>query len=103
MIAHAYGWDDLALGHGFHETKQGMRYTICEAARREVLDRLLSLNHARHEEEVAQGLHEKGVKSVKGGKKKVEARQDGSNSRKKSDKGDVVQQGPTLFDLDGVG
>ena len=30
-VAHAYGWDDLALGHGFHETKQGMRYTICEA------------------------------------------------------------------------
>ncbi len=102
-VAHAYGWDDLALGHGFHETKQGMRYTICEAERREVLDRLLLLNHARHEEEVAQGLHEKGVKSVKGGKKKVEARQDGSNSRKKSDKSDVVQQGPTLFDLDGVG
>ncbi len=102
-VAHAYGWDDLALGHGFHETKQGMRYAICEAARREVLDRLLLLNHARHEEEVAQGLHEKGVKSVKGGKKKVEARQDGGNSRKKSDKSDVVQQGPTLFDLDGVG
>src|SRR5581483_6652186 len=21
-VAHAYEWDDLALGHGFHETKQ---------------------------------------------------------------------------------
>ena len=102
-VAHAYGWDDLALGHGFHETKQGMRYTISEAARREVLDRLLLLNHERHEEEVAQGLHEKGAKSAKGSKKKIEVGQDSSNSRKKSGKGDVVQQGPTLFDLDGVG
>ena len=40
-VAHAYGWDDLELEHGFHETKQGLRYTISEAARREVLDRLL--------------------------------------------------------------
>ncbi len=63
-VAHAYGWDDLGLGHGFHETKQGTRYTISEAARREVLDRLLLLNHARHEEEVAAGLFEaKGAKS----------------------------------------
>ena len=38
--------------HGFHETKQGLRYTISEEARREVLDRLLLLNHQRHEEEV---------------------------------------------------
>ncbi len=27
-VARAYGWDDLDLGHGFHETKQGLRYTI---------------------------------------------------------------------------
>jgi len=61
-VAAAYGWQDLELGHGFHETKQGMRYTICETARREVLDRLLRLNHERYAEEVAQGLHEKGTK-----------------------------------------
>jgi hypothetical protein len=62
-VAKAYGWDDLDLGHGFHETKQGMRYTISEAARREVLGRLLKLNHERYAEEVAMGLHEKGAKS----------------------------------------
>ena len=50
----AYGWQDLDLGHGFHETKQGVRYTISETARREVLDRLLDLNHHRHAEEVAE-------------------------------------------------
>ena len=63
-VAHAYGWDDLELEHGFHETKQGLRYTISEAARREVLDRLLLLNHERHEEEVKAGLFE--VKGAKG-------------------------------------
>ncbi len=64
-VAHAYGWGDLALEHGFHETKQGIRYTISEAARREVLDRLLQLNHERYAEEVALGLHEKGGKNGK--------------------------------------
>ena len=58
----AYGWDDFDLEHGFHETKQGVRFTISEAARREVLDRLLELNHQRYAEEVGQGLHEKGAK-----------------------------------------
>lgn len=58
-VADAYGWNDLALGHGFHTTKQGVRYTISEAARREVLARLLKLNHARYAEEVEAGLHEK--------------------------------------------
>jgi hypothetical protein len=59
-VAAAYGWTDLDLGHGFHETKQGLRFTICEAVRREVLGRLLRLNHERYTEEVAQGLHKKG-------------------------------------------
>ena len=52
-VAAAYGWTDLDLDHGFHQTKQGMRYTISEAARRTVLDRLLALNHERHAQEVA--------------------------------------------------
>lgn len=58
-VAAAYGWDDLDLGHGFHETAQGIRYTLAEPARRQVLGRLLELNHARYAEEVAAGLHEK--------------------------------------------
>jgi len=64
-VAAAYGWSDLELGHGFHETPQGVRFTISEAARREVLARLLRLNHERYEEEVRQGLHEKDKKKVK--------------------------------------
>ena len=58
-VAAAYGWTDLDLGHGFHQTKQGLRYTISETARREVLARLLKLNHEHYAEEVRQGLHEK--------------------------------------------
>ncbi|MBA4190901.1 MAG: restriction endonuclease [Planctomycetaceae bacterium] len=57
-VAAAYGWIGLNLDHCFHETKQGVRYTISEAARREVLARLLKLNHERYAEEVKQGLHD---------------------------------------------
>ncbi|MFH1738953.1 MAG: hypothetical protein ABIH23_08075, partial [bacterium] len=57
-VAAAYGWDDLELGHGFYETKQGVRFTITEQARDEVLRRLLELNHYQYEEEVLQGLHQ---------------------------------------------
>ena len=64
-VAAAYGWSDLDLGHGFHETKQGVRYTISESARRTVLDRLLALNHQRYDEEVKAGLHDKGTRKVK--------------------------------------
>ncbi len=65
-VAAAYGWDDLDLGHGFHDTKQGTRFTISESARREVLARLLKLNHERYAVEIAQGLHDK--KKVKAAK-----------------------------------
>ena len=57
-VAAAYGWGDLDLGHDFHETPLGVRYTISELARREVLTRLLELNHQRYEEEVKAGLHD---------------------------------------------
>jgi len=58
-VAAAYGWSDLDLGHGFHDTAQGLRYTISDPARREVLALLLALNHERYAEEVKAGLHEK--------------------------------------------
>ena len=50
-VAVAYGWGDLSRGHDFHTTEQGVRYTISESERREVLSRLLKLNHERWEEE----------------------------------------------------
>jgi hypothetical protein len=57
------------LGHGFHATKQGERYTLSEPARRTVLDRLLALNHQRYAEEVKAGLHDKGAKKAKTARK----------------------------------
>jgi len=61
-VVRAYGWDDLDLGHGFHEVpylpeNHRVRFTISEPARVEVLRRLSELNRQRYEEEVARGLH----------------------------------------------
>ncbi len=85
-VAVAYGWNELDLGHGFHETKQGLRYTISEPARREVLQRLLKLNHERYADEVKQGLH---------GKKKPKKPSSG-RGRKSS----TFTEGATLFGND---
>jgi hypothetical protein len=70
----------LELGHGFHASKQGERYTLSETARRTVLDRLLALNHQRYAEELKAGVHEKGSKVAK------------KNSGKKSSSSLQVQQ-----------
>ncbi|MER7760235.1 DNA methyltransferase [Streptomyces sp. NPDC097619] len=63
-VARAYGWDDLlsqpgALDHGFHDTRQGPRYTVGPVVRQEILDRLLEENQRRYAAEVAAGLHDK--------------------------------------------
>lgn len=57
LVLQAYGWEDLDLSYGFHETKQGVRFTISEAARREVLQRLLKLNQQRYKEEFSASPH----------------------------------------------
>jgi hypothetical protein len=57
-VARAYGWEDLDLDHGFHETRQGTRYTVGPMARQEILDRLLELNHERYAAEQAAGVAE---------------------------------------------
>lgn len=43
----AYGWDDVALDHGFYTYRQMVRWTVSPAARVEILDRLLEENHRR--------------------------------------------------------
>jgi hypothetical protein len=93
-VAAAYGWTDLKLDHGFHETKQGVRYTISEPARREVLQRLLMLNHERYAEEVKKGLH---------GKKKTESKKASKPTKKSTPKKKKASnppefQQPSLFD-----
>jgi hypothetical protein len=57
-IRDAYGWTDLDLGHDFIEVEtlpenDRVRYTISPAARKEVLKRLLALNHQRAAAEAA--------------------------------------------------
>jgi hypothetical protein len=78
-IIEAYGWTDLLdesgstppadpqhrtffLDHGFHETEQGIRYTVGPLARTEIIDRLRGLNHQAYADEVHLGLHKKPVK-----------------------------------------
>ncbi|MDX3098049.1 hypothetical protein PV417_26485 [Streptomyces sp. ME19-03-3] len=50
-VNEAYGWTDLDLNHGFHQTRQGTRFTIAPEVQVEVADRLLELNHARYTDE----------------------------------------------------
>jgi len=67
-VCTAYGWNDLldsGLGHGFHEMRQGMRYTVGPVVRQEILDRLLELNHERYAAEQRSGA---------GGKRKTAER-----------------------------
>ena len=67
-VAAAYGWEDIALDHAFYETKQGLRFSVSESARIDVLRRLSELNRQRYEEEVAAGLH--GSKTAGNGTRK---------------------------------
>ncbi len=89
-VRDAYGWHDLDLQHDWQKKvtiedkkdkktgkvrpveKVEWRYTISEAARQEVLKRLLKLNHEIYAQEVAAGLHDK----KKPKKAKVEADDD---------------------------
>lgn len=77
-VLETYGWQDIALRHDFYEVdylpeNDRVRYAIHPEARKEVLKRLLELNHKIHEEEVAAGLWDKKkpVKKEKAVVKKV--------------------------------
>ena len=76
-VLEAYGWTDIDLRHDFYEVEylpenDRVRFTIHPDARREILKRLLELNHKIHEQEVADGLWEKKGKSEQGVKKSAE-------------------------------
>jgi len=75
-VLEAYGWNDIQLRHDFYEVdylpeNDRVRFTIHPDARKEVLKRLLELNHQIHEEEVKAGLWDK-----KGKKKRYETDSD---------------------------
>jgi hypothetical protein len=65
-VCRAYGWDDLIpqLDHGIHPVGRDTRFTIGPTVQREILDRLLELNHERYAAEVAAGLHDKKTKKA---------------------------------------
>ena len=87
-------WREIELGHGFHETRQGVRFTISERARADVLDKLLALNHYRHDQEVKQGLHSgKG----RGASKKRAAERTQSGAVPALDDGGLFPPEGTLF------
>ena len=90
-VKQAYGWQNLPLEHDFHETKQGIRFTISPEARQEVLDRLLELNFARHEEELKNGLWEKPKASKKNKGRK------GKSSEPETKNGKPLSQGSFGF------
>lgn len=79
-ILAAYGWTDLQLKHDFYEVdylpeNDRVRFTIEPSVRKEILKRLLLLNHQYHKEEMEQGLVDAEGKAIKkkvvktGGKK----------------------------------
>jgi hypothetical protein len=80
-VVAAYEWSDLDLGHAFHPTKGGTRFTVSEPSRRTLLERLLALNHLRYAEGTKTGFQTKRAPRVK-------------MARSKS----VSAGGPTLLD-----
>lgn len=69
-VLKAYGWTDINLAHDFYEVdylpeNDRIRYTIFPAARKEILKRLLKLNHEINEQEVQEGATQKNGKSKK--------------------------------------
>jgi len=64
-VLKAYGWTDIHLAYDFYEVdylpeNDRTRYTIAPAARKEILKRLLKLNHDIHEQELQEGKGPKG-------------------------------------------
>lgn len=97
-VLEAYGWSDINLRHDFYEVdylpvNDRVRYTIHPEARKEVLKRLLELNHKIHVEEVAAGLWDK---------KKTAKKPAASNTPKKlpakSGAATTTYQSPELFE-----
>ncbi len=62
-VKELYGWNDIQLEYGFYEVdylseNDRVRYTINPNSRKEILNRLLDLNHKIYEKEISEGLHD---------------------------------------------
>ena len=79
-VALSYGWQDLSLNHDFYEVSylsenDNIRFSICEPARIEILQRLSELNQKRFQEQEGSGQEEKKKNTIpkkKTAKKKSE-------------------------------
>lgn len=90
-VLKAYTWTEIDLAHDFYDVdylpeNDRVRYTISPEARKEVLKRLLELNHKIHEEEVEAGLWEKGKAK---GKSKKPARRGGEKVKSDENQNDL--------------
>jgi len=65
LVKEAYGWSEIDLKHDFYNTKLGIRFTICEQAKAEILKRLFELNYTRFQEEKAEGLWNREIQKGK--------------------------------------
>jgi hypothetical protein len=75
-VLKAYGWTDMNLAHDFYEVdylpeNDRIRYTISPDARREILKRLLHLNHEIHEKELAEAQSTPAKKKPGKGRKRI--------------------------------
>lgn len=81
-VRDTYGWYNLDLGQDFHEVEtlpenDCVRYTISPMARKEVLRRLLALNHQRAAAQTAAAP----VQRDRGNKVQLKARRDAPDLR----------------------
>jgi hypothetical protein len=58
LVVAAYGWNDIDLGHGFHDTRYGTFFTFSTKARFELLMRLLELNFVQYAEQTGKSLEQ---------------------------------------------
>lgn len=67
-VVKAYQWPDISLDHAFIETKQGIRFTVSEKARLDIIARLGVLNHERHNKS---NIDKLSLKNINKSKKKL--------------------------------
>ena len=61
QVLRSYGWSDLIVEYEFREIGKGQRLGLETELAKEVLNRLLELNHRYYEDEVARGLHNNAI------------------------------------------
>jgi len=80
-VLSSYGWGDIDLEYGFHETQLGIQFAASENARTEILQRLLQLNHDRYKKELSDGLHGELIKQTAEKKRKARNKTTKDNSQ----------------------